>query len=152
MVVDADVALVEVYPMANHLAHILGEDFSYPVGGTKLRSMSNPEVLLITLVVVSVKLLYSLDGVDRPPRNHQDPRSLKVDWDVWQNAMKDRSRKDSAHLGRGEEYLVAPNEALTMDKTKLDDFMDWFEKTWTGDGSPQSKLNYDNPMTPIYMQ
>lgn len=102
--------------------------------------MDNPEVLLISLVVVSAKLLYSLDGVERPPRDHQDPRGMKVDWAKWQEAIQDNTNETSSSLLRGEEYKTAPEDVLTMDKSKLDDYMDWFEKMWIGDREPKSKF------------
>jgi RNA polymerase I-specific transcription initiation factor RRN7 len=101
--------------------------------------MSNPEVLLISLVVVSTKLLYSLDGTERPPETYQDPRYLNLDWDMWQRALESKLGDDPKHLKRGEEYQLSSNGALAADKIKLDDFMDWFEKTWVGDGHPKSK-------------
>ncbi len=100
--------------------------------------MSNPEVLLVTLVVVAAKLLYSLDGVERAPRNDRDPRCLRLDWAVWREAIEEKARPKSDHLEPGQEYKVTPNDALTMDETKLDDYMDWFERMWIGDGDARS--------------
>ncbi|KAI1142116.1 hypothetical protein F5Y05DRAFT_369724 [Hypoxylon sp. FL0543] len=123
---------IEIYLIVKYIAEILKVDYTYHTGGKKIRTMDNPEVLLISLVVVSAKLLYPLDGIDRPPRSHEDPRSLKVDWAKWQQAMHDNTTETSS-LRRGEEYKVTTEDVLTMDKTKLDDFMDWFEKMWIRD-------------------
>ena len=104
--------------------------------------MSRPEVLLAALVVVSAKLLYALDGVERAPRSAQDPRCLRPDWVAWREAVEGRDRdraQGGRHLERGREYEVAPNDALSMDKTKLDDYMDWFERMWIGDAEPHSR-------------
>ncbi|KAI1107043.1 hypothetical protein F4804DRAFT_258391 [Jackrogersella minutella] len=129
---------VEVYLVVKCITEILGTDYSWPVGGKRIRTMDNPEVLLISLVVVSAKLLYPLDGIERPPRSHEDPRGLKIDWSKWQETMQSNPADTSSALRRGEEYQVTPEDALTMDKTKLDDFMDWFEKMWIGDGDPKT--------------
>ncbi|OTB00061.1 hypothetical protein M426DRAFT_324563 [Hypoxylon sp. CI-4A] len=124
---------IEVYLTVKCLAEILDRDYSYPTGGKRIRTMDNPEVLLISLVVVSAKLLYPLDGVERPPRTHQDPRIMKFDWVKWQGVTSDESAPaTTTGLPRGEEYKVTPEDVLTMDKEKLDDYMDWFEKMWTG--------------------
>ncbi|KAI1498637.1 hypothetical protein F5X99DRAFT_431525 [Biscogniauxia marginata] len=135
---------VETYLAAKCIAEIIKTDYSYPVGGKRIRTMDNPEVLLATLVVVSAKLLYSLDGVERLPRSRQDMRSTKIDWEKWQESTRDNPAEEGdgegSHLTRGEEYKVTPNDVLRMDETKLDDFMDWFEKMWIGDGDPRSKL------------
>ncbi|KAI5861893.1 hypothetical protein GGS23DRAFT_573683 [Durotheca rogersii] len=127
----------EIYSTAKCIAAILKTDYSYPTR-KGIRKMSNPEVLLISLVVVSAKLLYSLDGVERPPRNHHDPRVVKVDWAKWQEAMRDDVGKTASGLPRGEEYKVTSEDVLTMEAEKLDDFMDWFEKMWISDRDPKT--------------
>lgn len=104
--------------------------------------MDNPEVLLLALVVVSAKLLYPLDGVERLPRSHHDPRSMTIDWGKWQESMQNDTVESSSTLLRGEEYQVTPEDALTMEKGKMDDFMDWFEKMWIGDGEPRSMRHH----------
>ncbi|RYO75486.1 hypothetical protein DL762_010024 [Monosporascus cannonballus] len=138
---------VETYTAAKCLAEILDADFSYPHGGRRIQSMSNPEILLAALVVVAAKLLYSPDGTERAPRGEHDPRRLRLDWAVWRENIEDRSRQAPTHLRPGEEYKVDPNDALTMDKTKLDDYMDWFEKMWIGDADPRTAEAFREPFT-----
>ncbi|OTB13211.1 hypothetical protein K445DRAFT_320386 [Daldinia sp. EC12] len=135
---------VEVYLVVKCMAEVLKADYSYPVGGKRIRTMDNPEVRLIALVVVSTKLLYPLDGIGRPPRSRYDPRSISIDWRKWQESMQDNTTGKSSLRG-GEEYKVTPEEALTMDKEKLDDFMDWFEKMWIGDGEPKTAERIREP-------
>ena len=100
--------------------------------------MSRPEVLLAALVIVSAKLLYALDGVERGARTPRDPRCLRPDWAAWREAMADRDQAPPHRLQRGREYEVAPNDALTMEGSMLDDYMDWFEGMWVGDAEPHS--------------
>ncbi|KAI1800501.1 hypothetical protein F4811DRAFT_538582 [Daldinia bambusicola] len=135
---------VEVYLVVKCITEVLKADYSHPIGGKKIRTMDNPEVLLIALVVVSAKLLYPLDGVERPPRSHYDPRATSIDWEKWRESMEDDKMAKSS-LIRGEEYKVTPEDALTMDKEKLDDFMDWFEKMWIGDGEPKTAERIREP-------
>ena len=134
---------------ATCLAEILEADFSYPLGQRrrgeddkgkkgKIWSMSRPEVLLAALVVVSAKLLYALDGVERAPRGARDPRCLRPDWAAWRQAVEDRDRAPPRGLARGREHEVVPNDALSMDAARLDDYMDWFERMWVGDAEPHS--------------
>lgn len=125
--------LVETYPATKCIAEVLKADFAYLCRGERMRSMSNPETFLTVLVVVAAKLLYSPDGVERAPVNDRDPRCLKLDWAAWREAIEDKSQQKSAHLERGQEYKVTPNDAMAMDKTKIDDYMDWFEKMWIAD-------------------
>lgn len=101
--------------------------------------MGNPEVLLVSLIVVSTKLLYSLDNVERPPISQEDPRRTKVDWKEWQKIVTGEPAEKRTRLTPGEEYKVTADDTLNMDKTKLDDYMDWFERMWLCDGEPKSK-------------
>ncbi|KAI0431669.1 hypothetical protein F5Y09DRAFT_186085 [Xylaria sp. FL1042] len=129
---------IDVYITAKFIGEILKTDFSYSTGGKRIRTMDNPEVLLVSLVVVSTKLLYSLDGVERLPISPQDPRRTKVDWEKWQEITAEKPVEERANLVRGEEYKVTAEDALTIEKTKLDDYMDWFEKMWLHDGEPRT--------------
>ncbi|KAI1457545.1 hypothetical protein F4805DRAFT_173111 [Annulohypoxylon moriforme] len=135
----------EVYMTVKCMNEILKTNYSYPTGGKMIRTIDNPEVLLISLVVVSTKLLYPLDGIERPPRNQEDPRSIKMDWAKWQEVMQDDTTETSSNLRRGEEYKVTSDDVLTMDKVKLDDFMDWFEKMWIGDGDAKTDERIREP-------
>ncbi|KAI0888684.1 uncharacterized protein GGS22DRAFT_152167 [Annulohypoxylon maeteangense] len=135
----------EVYMTVKCMTEIFKANYSYPTGGKRIQTMDNPEVLLISLVAVSVKLLYPLDGIERPPRSHEDPRSLKVNWAKWQEVMQDDTTETSSNLRRGEEYKVTSDDVLTMDKEKLDDFMDWFENMWIGDGDAKTDERIREP-------
>ena len=122
------------------IAEILETPFSYPAKrGKKIRTMDNPEVLLVSLVVVSTKLLYSLDGVERLPISQEDPRRTKVDWQKWRGIIEEKPIEEHAYLAPGEEYKVTAEEAAIMEETKLDDYMDWFERMWLHGGEPPSE-------------
>ncbi|KAI1379327.1 hypothetical protein F4677DRAFT_408632 [Hypoxylon crocopeplum] len=135
---------IEVYITVKCIAGILKTDYSYPIGGKQIRTMDNPEVLLITLVIVSAKVLYLLDGAERP-RSKQGPWSIDLDWDKWREAMQGDTHKTASNLLPGEEYKISPEDVLAMDKTKLDDYMDWFEKMWIGDGDPKTAERIRQP-------
>ncbi|KAI0469434.1 hypothetical protein F4859DRAFT_486647 [Xylaria cf. heliscus] len=128
----------EVYITVKCIAEILKVEFSYSSGGKKMRTMDHPEVLLASLVVVSTKLLFSLDNVERPPISQRDPRRTKVDWNKWQTIIAEKPPSAHEHLTRGEEFKVTADDTLSMDKTKLDDYMDWFEKMWLHGGEPKT--------------
>ncbi|KAI0478998.1 hypothetical protein GGR56DRAFT_355464 [Xylariaceae sp. FL0804] len=130
---------VEIYPTVGCLAEILQADYSYPTKGSKIRTMENPEVLLITLVVVSAKILYPLDGTGQQPRTHYGPRATAMNWTKWQEVMAEEPAERLPNLIRGEEYKVTANDALSLDKPKLDDFMDWFEQMWLGNEDPKTE-------------
>ncbi|KAK9424967.1 hypothetical protein SUNI508_13288 [Seiridium unicorne] len=132
---------VEVYLMVKCLIQILGAKFEFPDGKSRrIQRMDNPEVLLFTLVIVSTKLLYPLDGVARPPVSEDDPRVKQINWAEWEKARA-KTKQDllASGLQKGTEHQVTTNEALFMDGTKLDDFMDWYDKMWVGTNDSDAK-------------
>ncbi|KAI1849359.1 hypothetical protein JX265_012080 [Neoarthrinium moseri] len=137
---------VEIYFMVKCLSQLLEADFGFPDANSKrVRAMDNPEVLLITLVVVSTKLLHPLDGVQRPPISEGDPRTTQINWEEWRKTREQPPQKSEDKLERGTEHEITANEALTMDKQKMDDFMDWFERMWITQGD-------DEPKTPAFIR
>lgn len=83
----------------------------------------------MALVVVATKLFHPLDGVERPPASHEDPRVTQIDWEQWRQSREENP--ELVHgLRRGTEYTVTADRALTMDKLKLDDFMNFYERTF----------------------
>ncbi|KAI2625195.1 hypothetical protein GGS21DRAFT_531686 [Xylaria nigripes] len=139
---------IEIYSVVKSIAEILKADFSYPVGGRRIRTMYHPEILLTSLVLVSTKLLYSLDGIARPPISPQDPRQVQFDWGVWQEITAEKPAGKRASLARGEEYKVTADDALSMAKTKMDDYMDWFEAIWLNDSEPKTPERVRNLFAP----
>ncbi|KAI1330846.1 hypothetical protein F5Y16DRAFT_361398 [Xylariaceae sp. FL0255] len=129
---------VEVYVSAKCLGEILETDFSYPVDSKKIRTMDNPEVLLVSLLVVSVKILYSLDGVERHPTSGHDLWRTKINWTEWQRITAEEPAEEHHSLTPGEEYRITTNDVVNMTDTKLDDYMEWFERMWVGDGEPKT--------------
>ncbi|KAI1148815.1 hypothetical protein F4825DRAFT_464607 [Nemania diffusa] len=129
---------IDIYITAKYIRELIKTEFSYSSDARKVRAMGNPEVLLVSLIVVSTKLLYSLDNVERPPISQEDPRRTKVDWKEWQKIVTGEPAEKRTRLTPGEEYKVTADDTLNMDKTKLDDYMDWFERMWLCDGEPKT--------------
>ncbi|KAH6658951.1 hypothetical protein BKA67DRAFT_529141 [Truncatella angustata] len=125
---------IDVFLMVKCLIGVLEATFDFPNGDSKrIRAMDNPEVLLITLVVVATKLLYPMDGNDRPPASEDDPHVKQIDWAEWQKMRAKASNKPATEtLEKGTEHRITSNDALIMEKNKMDDFMDWFDKMWVG--------------------
>ncbi|KAI1361793.1 hypothetical protein F5Y08DRAFT_313843 [Xylaria arbuscula] len=128
---------IDIYTTVKCIGEILETWYSYPTkGGKRIRTMDNPEVFLVCSVVVSAKLLYSLDGVERLPISPEDPRRTKVDWQKWRRIIEEKPIEDHNYLKPGEEYKVTAEETATLEETKLDDYMDWFERMWLHGGEP----------------
>lgn len=122
--------------MCGAIARILKADFSHQVDGSKRKAMKDPETLMMALVVVSAKLRYPFDSTGKRAAGQE-----MMDWSRWQAVRQDKSAGEG-HITAGEEHTVNANDVLTMDDTKLDDYMDWFESMFLGDENTGSKYDH----------
>lgn len=123
--------IVEIYPAVHRLSKILKMDFSYPIlHQSTSRAIQDPEVHLVTLIVIATKLSQPFDDIKRTPISEADASALKMDWDEWRELMKD---PPMAGLKRGEEMEVTDDAVMTMDGQKIDDYLDWFQRMWLDD-------------------
>ncbi|KAK8128577.1 hypothetical protein PG984_009685 [Apiospora sp. TS-2023a] len=126
---------VEIFLSVKCMAQILGADFSYPTRDKqRILSVDDPEVLLLALVAVSTKLLHPLDGVTRRPTTHDDPRVMQIDWKQWK-AVRTKQAEAARGLQRGEEHTVTAWEAVTVDKTDTEKWLDYFERMFVQTGA-----------------
>ena len=88
------------------------------------------------LIVVATKLSQPLDGIVRHPESDSDPSTVKIDWRKWREAM---TEKDVTGLRRGEEIMVTDMEVLNMSTEAMDDYMDWYQRTFLDDRPSKSK-------------
>lgn len=127
----------EVYPTVQRLASLLSYDFAYlrDEQKKKLRIIDFPEAQLISTIVIAVKLLYPLDGVKRYPSSAQDPSTAILNWGAWVQARQEY--EDQVRDGGKPLYedaaKVSEMDVLKMTDAKIDDYLDYFDKTWTVD-------------------
>lgn len=110
-------------------------NFSFPQAHGRQSISSLPETQLMALVVVAVKLYHPFDDL---PRNFADPPelgALSIDWDAWcEGQASYESRETSAgSLGRGNAIKIREEEVSAMSDQHIDEFLDWYEKTWVTD-------------------
>lgn len=86
----------------------------------------------MALLVIAVKVYHPFDTIDRHPRSLNDPGTLAMDWDHWWQLQKDHDSKDTVdgRLGRGNEIKVTESEAFDLSGDQVDEYLDWFEKTY----------------------
>ncbi|PSS25675.1 hypothetical protein M430DRAFT_48107 [Amorphotheca resinae ATCC 22711] len=125
---------VEIYPAVRRLAAILGIDFTYPIPQKRPGYITYPEIQLMSLIVVATKLSHPFDDIVRYPEDDSDPTIVKIDWSKWQDIMIEKS---PAGLKRGEEIKVTDEDVLTMSGKKLDDYLDWYQRTWIDSRAPK---------------
>jgi len=122
---------LEIYPAARRLATLLGVEFSYPVVQNDVhRVFPHPEIQLMSLIIVATKLSQPFDNIARHPESDSDPTVLKVDWTKWYEIM---AEDPSEGLRKGEEINVTDVEVFNMSGKELDDYLDWYQRTWTDD-------------------
>lgn len=93
-----------------------------------------PDVLVLASLVVATKHLYPLDGVERFPRDSNDPLCRRMDWAVWEAEFPNKPIKKPAVL---EYEHMDPQEIWSMNKEEMNELLNWFqeaqiEKTRTG--------------------
>lgn len=119
---------LEIYACAFRVAKVMGVEFKWPeIFEGQVRAVDYPELRMMGLVVVSVKLLEPLDDVIRKPESIVDPASMRVRWEGWKEAM---SEKEAKGLKAGEEVKVREEDVFEMSGEKLDDYLNWYQKTW----------------------
>jgi RNA polymerase I-specific transcription initiation factor RRN7 len=143
-----DLALpIEVYAATQRLARLLGVDFILHVEGktSSNRVLRYPEVRLMALLVVSTKLFFPIDDVDRYPLAANDLSVLQMDWPAW--VASHSLRADDSHGGNDdndnnisrnktetarsmtfpEGSRISESDCLAMGDTELDRYLDWYE-------------------------
>ncbi|KAK0714626.1 hypothetical protein B0H67DRAFT_578623 [Lasiosphaeris hirsuta] len=93
-------------------------------GYVKYFMIDIPDVLLVAAVVAVTRLMYSLDGIERFPRDSSDPLALKMDWAVWESEFAAPPEIDR---GRLEFQNLDPEEIWTMRKDEIIEYLNWFQ-------------------------
>jgi RNA polymerase I-specific transcription initiation factor RRN7 len=128
---------LDIYLAAKELAGILGYSFTYKASSTRHRIIELPELQLMSIIVVALKLFQGFDGKERRPKTDNEAASLVIDWDVWQKS----TREPESALGyfpKGGEINVVERDVFNLSKGQMDQYMDWYEKMWVDDAEPKS--------------
>ncbi|KIW26092.1 uncharacterized protein PV07_09219 [Cladophialophora immunda] len=132
----------EVYSMARRLNIITRYDFCYSGTAksphpTRRQPTTYPESQLMSLVVVATKLLFPFDSenVKRYPQDPNDPATLCMNWPSWLETKANFDNQIAAGEDRnvlkpGSEVHVTDSDILDMTDQQLDQYMDWYQKTW----------------------
>ncbi|QDS70646.1 hypothetical protein FKW77_000904 [Venturia effusa] len=128
---------IEVYSSVQRLAALLSYDFAYlrDEQRKKLRIVDFPESQLISTIIVAVKLLYPFDGTKRYPHSAEDPSSVVLNWGAWVRARSEYEDHvlNAGKLSYEDAAKVSEMDLLKMSDSMIDDYLDYFDKTWTVD-------------------
>ncbi|GAD92747.1 RNA polymerase I specific transcription initiation factor Rrn7 [Paecilomyces variotii No. 5] len=124
---------IEIYPTVNQLQKLVGFTFQYPaIVKDRATHLLMPEVQLMSLIVIATKLLFPFDDIERYPDSTKEPASQRMDWKIWAEAQKqfDTVTTEGGRIGKGNEILVNEKDVFDMTALQLDEYMDWYEKSW----------------------
>lgn len=123
---------LSLYPAATRIMELIE-----PLDALKFltdggRGKAFPEARLMSSLVVAVKTCQRFDGRAYRPCTDAEAATLAIDWTSWQQAFSD-GETGPGLLARGEELEITENMVFDMTSTQLDQYMDWYERTWTQD-------------------
>ncbi|CZR62368.1 related to polymerase I core factor (CF) subunit [Phialocephala subalpina] len=126
---------VEICPAVRRLAELLGIDFSWPPTNKRAKSLSAyPEIQMISLIVIATKLSHPFDDIPRIPESDSEPTTVRIDWPKWVRTMAELPARG---LKRGEEIRATDADVANMNARKMDDYLDWYQRTWIDDSNPK---------------
>jgi RNA polymerase I-specific transcription initiation factor RRN7 len=145
-----DLALpIEVYAATQRLARLLGVDFTLHLEGktSSNRVLRYPEVRLMALLVVSTKLFFPIDDIDRYPLSANDLSVLQMDWPAWVASHSSKKTFEGGDDSDGsnddnnkietiakpsmtfpEGFKISESDCLAMGDAELDRYLDWYEE------------------------
>ncbi|KAE8147865.1 hypothetical protein BDV25DRAFT_159440 [Aspergillus avenaceus] len=142
---------IEVYAAVKRLRGVLEFNLEYQaeVPG-KSRPLHLPEVQLATLIVISTKLLFPFDDIKRYPVSTKEPTTQVIDWKLWAEAQRNFENRVRVRgkIGKGNEIQVKEKDVFGMTTNQLDEYMDWYEKSWLDNGIATNPLSDLFPIGP----
>ena len=132
---------IDAFQAVTKIAKILSMDFSFPKPRRHQRISHLPEMALVSLLVIVIKLYHPFNAIHYSAISSADVAILAVDWDAWIAARRAHESRmvDPEHLSRGSEINVTEEDAMEMTGTQLDDYLDWYERTWVDEERTQRK-------------
>ena len=128
---------MEIYYAVRRLAEMLDIDFCYLIPQKRLNGLQPyPEIQLMSLIVIATKLSQPFDDIVRHPQSDVDPTIMKIQWSKWRDIMAESS-SGGVH---GENIIVRDEDVFGMSEKKMDDYMDWFQRTWIDDRESKGLL------------
>lgn len=123
---------IEVYAFVQGMVEFLNVDFTFPLEQRRVKLLDHPDVFLVACTVLTTKLLCPFDGGERFAEGAAPPLA-GMDWGAWrqnfiESEVKTLSRRDLEKLGS--------EEAWTLDSTKTDEYLDWYQQAKVDEHRP----------------
>ncbi|CAI7655082.1 unnamed protein product [Penicillium manginii] len=129
---------IDIYETAKTLQGILAITFEYPTrirGNGRKEALKLPEVQAIVLIILATKLLFPFDDLKRNPATSKEPATQTINWHGWVQAQRQFSNHEQTggQLGKEKLMRITDHDALGMNNSEIDQYMDWYEKDWLHD-------------------
>ena len=124
---------VNILSAVDCTAKLLSIEFRFPDLDLGRQSPVHlPEISLLSLIVIAVKLLCPFEAPPQFVESLNDPATLTINWLEWAQAQKEHKERlsDENHLPRGSEMQVTERDVLHMSDEQIDEYLDWYEKTF----------------------
>lgn len=144
---------LELFPAVQRLAQATRSNFCYSVLKETRRKQGSafPELRLMSLLVVAVKVLFPFDNVHRRPQSLHEPASQKIDWGYWKECWQESTKRPpDAGLARGKEIDVCDTDVFNMSQQELDSYMKWYQTTWVREPRPGSDDNVNKEILDMF--
>jgi RNA polymerase I-specific transcription initiation factor RRN7 len=128
---------VDIYAAARRLGKILYYEYSFPDKLCRHGITAYPEVQILSLIVIATKLCHPFDDIVRVPESLTDSSAIRIDWDGWRDIMREKPVKG---FRKGEQVEVTDADVFQMSEKKLDEYLDWYQRTWIDDRDPKCEL------------
>ncbi|KAE8353148.1 RNA polymerase I-specific transcription initiation factor Rrn7 [Aspergillus coremiiformis] len=142
---------IDIYSAVKRLQDLLGFSLEFPTSPTnRSRPLDLPEVQLITLIIISTKLLFPFDDIKRFPVSAHEPTTQVIDWKLWAQAQRHFDGRETAggRIGKGNEILVNERDVFDMTPNQLDEYMSWYENSWLDNSRAPNPLSDLFPIGP----
>ncbi|KAI9846588.1 MAG: Pol I core factor CF [Sclerophora amabilis] len=126
-------------PAAQEIAKVLGLGSAYKPLPYRHEVTDLPEVQLMSTLIIAVKISQGFDDVERHPKTVGEQGTLALDWDIWQKtrSLRQTTARDEGGLSNSEALKMSEAQAFEMDKTQLDQYMDWYATIWVDEAQPR---------------
>lgn len=142
---------LEIYPAITSLqklaqfkfAYLDQQDSKHGNSTRRFHRIQLPELQLMSLLIVALKLFYPLQGQDEElrVRSHDEPASLVFPWDKWLEVHKrdeEEREKDTTKLEYDQALKTRESDVFGLSEEQMDDYMDWYERMFVLNNSMAS--------------
>ena len=127
------------------ISRVLNSNFQFPKPSFRQSLSALPEVELICILVIAVKLYQPFDGLPRYPRTANEIGILEINWDRWSTLQQRRHSRDQDNdLLRKDPMEIDEQDVFHMSDSQIDAYLNWYAETWI-DQEPKQQSSRNVP-------